>query len=81
MHHILDDYQYEIVHGLAIPLPIIIYSEEKGLMIFSSSKLFDDNHVPLEKGYNGFKYYHGKLKPVDIDASFVDLSITKNVFF
>ena len=81
MHHILDDYQYEIVHGLAIPLPIIIYSEEKGLMMFSSSKLFDDNHVPLEKGYNGFKYYHGKLKPVDIDASFVDLSITKNVFF
>ncbi len=81
MHHILDDYQYEIVHGLAIPLPIIIYSEEKGLMIFSSSKLFDDNHVPLEKGYNGFKYYHGKLKPVEIDASFVDLSITKNVFF
>ena len=81
MHHILDDYQYEIVHGLAIPLPIIIYSEEKGLMIFSSSKLFDDNHVPLDKGYNGFKYYHGKLKPVDIDASFVDLSITKNVFF
>ena len=81
MHHILDDYQYEIVHGLAIPLPIIIYSEEKGLMIFSSSKLFDDNHVPLEKGYNGFKYYHGKLKPIDIDASFVDLSITKNVFF
>ena len=81
MHHILDDYQYEIVHGLAIPLPIIIYSEEKGLMIFSSSKLFDDNHVPLEKGYNGFKYYHGKLVPVDIDASFVDLSITKNVFF
>ena len=81
MHHILDDYQYEIVHGLAIPLPIIIYSKEKGLMIFSSSKLFDDNHVPLEMGYNGFKYYHGKLKPVDIDASFVDLSITKNVFF
>ena len=81
MHHILDDYQYEIVHGIAVPLPIIIYSEEKGLMIFSSSKLFDDNHVPLENGYNGYKYYHGKLKSVDADASYIDLSITKNVFF
>ena len=51
MHHILDDYQYEIVHGFAIPLPIIIYSEDKGFTIFSSSKLFDEDHVPLEEGY------------------------------
>ena len=50
MHHVLDDYQYEIMHGLVIPLP-------------------------------GFKYYHGKLKPIDQDASYVDLSITKNVAF
>ena len=81
MHHILDDYQYEIVHGFAIPLPIIIYSEDKGFTIFSSSKLFDEDHVPLEEGYNGFKYYHGKLKPIDDNLSYVDLSITKNVFF
>ena len=65
MHHILDDYQYEIVHGLSIPLPIIIYSEKDGMMIFSSSRLFDENHVPLEEGYNGFKYDHGKLKPLE----------------
>ena len=24
MHHVLDDYQYEIMHGLIIPLPIIV---------------------------------------------------------
>ena len=29
MHHVLDDYQYEVFHGLTIPLPIIIYTEEK----------------------------------------------------
>ena len=81
MHHVLDDYQYEIMHGLVIPLPVILYTEENGLLIFSSSNLFDDDHVPLEEGYNGFKYYHGKLKPIDQDASFVDLSITKNVAF
>ena len=81
MHHILDDYQYEIVHGLSIPLPIIIYSEKDGMMIFSSSRLFDENHVPLEEGYNGFKYDHGKLKPLESGISYVDLSITKNVIF
>ena len=81
MHHVLDDYQYEIMHGLVIPLPVILYTEENGLLIFSSSNLFDDDHVPLEEGYNGFKYYHGKLKPINQDASYVDLSITKNVAF
>ena len=81
MHHVLDDYQYEIMHGLVIPLPVILYTEKNGLLIFSSSNLFDDDHVPLEEGYNGFKYYHGKLKPIDQDASYVDLSITKNVAF
>ena len=60
MHHVLDDYQYEIMHGLVIPLPVILYTEENGLLIFSSSNLFDDDHVPLEEGYNGFIYYHGK---------------------
>ena len=81
MHHVLDDYQYEIMHGLVIPLPVILYTEKNGLLIFSSSNLFDDDHVPLEEGYNGFKYYHGKLKPIDQDESYVDLSITKNVAF
>ena len=81
MHHVLDDYQYEIMHGLVIPLPVILYTEKNGLLIFSSSNLLDDDHVPLEEGYNGFKYYHGKLKPIDQDASYVDLSITKNVAF
>ena len=81
MHHVLDDYQYEIMHGLVIPLPVILYTEKNGLLIFSSSNRFDDDHVPLEEGYNGFKYYHGKLKPIDQDASYVDLSITKNVAF
>ena len=43
MHHVLDDYQYEIMHGLVIPLPVILYTEKNGLLIFSSSNLFDDD--------------------------------------
>ena len=81
MHHVLDDYQYEVFHGLTIPLPIIIYTEENGIMSFSSSNLFDENHDPLPDGYRGFKYDHGKLKPIDKSLFFIDLSITKNVAF
>ena len=80
MHHVLDDYRYEIMHGVIIPLPIIVYTDS-GLEIFSSSNLFDEDHNALKEGYNGFKYDHGKLKPIDPQLSYIDLSITKNVAF
>ena len=80
MHHILDDYQYEIMEGLVIPLPVILYTDQ-GLKIFSSSKLFDEDHMPLKSGYNGFYYDHGHIYPVNENESYIDLSITKNVFF
>jgi F-type H+-transporting ATPase subunit a len=80
MHHVLDDYRYEIMHGVIIPLPIIVYTDS-GLEIFSSSNLFDEDHNALKEGYNGFKYDHGKLKPINPELSYIDLSITKNVAF
>ena len=79
MHHILDDYQYEITEGLVIPLPIIIFSKTDGLKIFSSSNLFDESHNPKKDGYMGYMYGH--LKTLDSNNSFIDLSITKNVLF
>ena len=81
MHHILDDYQYEIMHGVVIPLPIILYTDNEGLIIFSSSNLFDKNHEPIKEGYRGFYYDHGHIAPVDKSISYIDFSITKNVFF
>ncbi len=81
MHHILDDYQYEIMHGVVIPLPIILYTDNEGLIIFSSSNLFDENHEPIKEGYRGFYYDHGHIAPVDKSISYIDFSITKNVFF
>ena len=50
MHHVLDDYRYEIMHGVIIPLPIIVYTDS-GLEIFSSSNLFDEDHNALKEGY------------------------------
>ena len=81
MNHILDDYQYEIMHGVVIPLPIILYTDNEGLIIFSSSNLFDENHEPIKEGYRGFYYDHGHIAPVDKSLSYIDFSITKNVFF
>ena len=81
MHHILDDYGYEIMEGVVIPLPVILYSKKTGLDIFSSSKLFDKDHVALNEGYKGYYYDHGHIKSIDNSKSFYDFSITKNVAF
>jgi len=60
--HIGDSYEWHIVtighNHIAIPLPIILYSEQKGLNIFLSSK-FHHGKEP----YRGFKWEHeGKYK-------------------
>ncbi|MFN5421829.1 MAG: F0F1 ATP synthase subunit A [bacterium] len=57
-----------------LPLPVIIFSDKKGLSIFSSSK-FHHGH----ETYNGYKLEHGKIHAVDPNEKFYDLSMTKNV--
>ncbi|WP_051313327.1 F0F1 ATP synthase subunit A [Sporocytophaga myxococcoides] len=75
MHHILDAHEWEFAHGLALPLPVIIYSE-KGLDVFSSSHLY---HSP-DRTYNGYHLnHHDKIEAVDKSRTIYDISITKNV--
>jgi F-type H+-transporting ATPase subunit a len=75
LHHVMDNHEWEFTHSLIMPLPIIVYSEERGLEMFSSSNFFDEHHQ--HKEYNGYKLEHHHItlneKPVR------DLSITKNV--
>jgi F-type H+-transporting ATPase subunit a len=71
-HHISDDYKWHIIGDLNIYLPVIVYSPESGLDIFSSSRFREQETV------NGYKYHHGKLTRAD-GASFYDFSFTKNV--
>jgi len=77
MHHILDSYEWHIadIKGkhITIPLPVIIYSKERGLLFFMSSKFHNPEHT-----YNGIKIDHGKLTSVN-GEKFYDISITKNV--
>src|SRR5258708_38984986 len=41
IEHVLDDHQWHFTDHLVLPLPIIVYSSEKGLEIFSSSHFYE----------------------------------------
>ena len=85
--HIGDGYEWHVAtfgdFHLSLPLPVIVYSQEKGLVFFMSSK-FHHGHEP----HNGFKIetneaskYKGKIVETLSDGSVVrpyDISITKN---
>lgn len=82
MHHVKDAHEWHfatIGHThLTLPLPVIIYSPDRGLEIFSSSRLRDAHHHPTT--YRGYWLSaNGKLMATDANRVFYDLSITKNV--
>ncbi len=77
-HHIKDAHSWEIYHGLTVHLPVILYSEEKGLDIFSSANFYDDHHEVIP--YNGYVMDHEHVM-LESGAHVLDFSITKNVFF
>ena len=78
-HHINDDRGWEFAHGVTLPLPVILYTADRGLEVFSSSHL---NHGEI---YNGYKLEHSHVDRVDAAGKEVegvkvhDFSITKNV--
>lgn len=79
MHHVLDEHGWEFAHGAKLPLPIILYTPDRGVELFSSAR--------LENGetYNGYQNHHEHIVRVDaagnVDESVhpIDFSITKNV--
>jgi F-type H+-transporting ATPase subunit a len=78
MHHILDSHVWHFWDGHygTVFLPIIVYSEERGLNVFSSSNFYDDHHNIIE--YDGYKLEHEHITLAS-GESVLDLSITKNV--
>jgi len=77
-HHIADSHSWEIFHGFTVHLPVIVYSEEKGLDIFSSAKFYDDHHNVVP--YNGYVMDHDHIT-LEGGHHVFDISITKNVLF
>ena len=77
IHHVMDDHQWHFTDHLVLPLPIIVYSSEKGLDVFSSSNFFNEHHQEVE--YNGYKLEHNHITLAESGKAVLDLSITKNV--
>jgi F-type H+-transporting ATPase subunit a len=77
IHHVLDDHIWHFFDGHfgTLYLPVIVYSEERGLEMFSSSRFYNDHHQTVP--YNGYELAHNHItlngQPV------LDVSITKNV--
>jgi F-type H+-transporting ATPase subunit a len=78
-HHVGDAHEWHLWDGKfgTLYLPVILYSKDKGLEIFSSSRFYNDEHASVE--YAGYKNDHGHITPVEEGRGVVDLSITKNV--
>ncbi len=89
VEHISDEHGWHLWGHTEIPLPIIVYSKERGLAVFSSSN-FEHGH----KTYNGYMLDENKIvavneiEPTDAHQATVneeltkglyDISITKNV--
>jgi F-type H+-transporting ATPase subunit a len=87
--HVLDAYQFHFFsyksadgeeHHWSIPLPVILYSPQRGLSTFMSSQFHHG-----EAAYQGYKMEHGKIHAVKEDGSLdepvkvYDFSLTRNV--
>jgi F-type H+-transporting ATPase subunit a len=77
IHHVLDDHVWHFTKHVVLPLPVIVYSAEKGLDVFSSGNFFDEHHKPVP--YKGYKLEHGHIYLADSGKAVTDFSITKNV--
>lgn len=79
LHHVMDDHIWHLWDGHygTIYLPVIVYSSERGLDIFSSANFYNEHHQVVE--YNGYKLEHNHIYLADTNKAVLDLSITKNV--
>jgi F-type H+-transporting ATPase subunit a len=76
MEHVMDSHQWHVTKTVVLPLPIIVYSPEQGLDIFSSAHLYN-HHKPIV--YKGYQMTGEKIYRADSGHRVLDFSITKNV--
>ncbi len=81
LHHVLDDHIWHFWDGPfgTLYLPVIVYSETKGIEMFSSSNFYDEDHKIVD--YNDYRLNHGHIELIDSEVAVWDFSITKNVGF
>lgn len=77
IEHVTDAPVWHFADHLVLPLPVIVYSKEKGLDVFSSSHFYDEHHHVVE--YNGYKMEGRNILIAATGEKTLNLSITKNV--
>jgi F-type H+-transporting ATPase subunit a len=79
LHHVMDDHIWHFFDGHygTLYLPVIVYSSDRGLEVFSSGNFYDEHHNVVE--YNGYKLDHNHIYLTGSDKAVLDISITKNV--
>jgi F-type H+-transporting ATPase subunit a len=77
LEHVMDDHQWHFTDHIILPLPIIVYTTERGLDIFSSSNFYGEHHQTVE--FNGYKLEHNHILLANSGKGVLDFSITKNV--
>lgn len=85
MHHVVDSHEWHFATfghtHVTLPLPVIVYSGDRGLEFFKSSDFQNPETHKFGEEYAHEGYFidsHDHLGRVD-GASFTDFSITKNV--
>jgi F-type H+-transporting ATPase subunit a len=83
LHHVGDGYEFHFFniggHKVAIPLPVLLYSPQRGWSFFSSS------HIMEGETFNGYKLDDTYIVPVgedghvDPSVKVYDLSLSRNV--
>jgi len=78
-HHVVDNHIWHLWDGAygTIYLPVILFSGDRGIEVFSSGNFYDDHHELVE--YNGYKIEHSHIVPIGTGRHIQDFSITKNV--
>ncbi|WP_051084299.1 F0F1 ATP synthase subunit A [Segetibacter koreensis] len=84
MEHVMDNHEFHFGehngHPVSIPLPVILFSPQRGFDAFMSSS-FQHGHA----AYKGYKMEHDKVKAVneegnvDESVKVYDFSLTRNV--
>ncbi|MBC7921781.1 MAG: F0F1 ATP synthase subunit A [Ferruginibacter sp.] len=83
MHHVSDAHMWHFFnlghHAYGIHLPVILYSADRGLEVFSSKNFYGDSEHP-EQSYQGYRIdEHEHVVPTEAGRQVYDFSITKNV--
>lgn len=81
--HVMDAHEFHFFswkggdgaeHHAIVPLPVILYSPQKGFSVFSSSR-FEHGHAEVD----GYKLADNKIVSTDPAVTVYDFSLTRNV--